>query len=306
MNISRGAFTSNLIRGQGVNIFWGGLSLFFAAAAVYYYWQYVENEQTARVLRDQEIMILRENTQLRAQVDKLQENLDQIDELIQNRNQEMREQAKNMAEAIDRVERAEKERSQLVDLHAKRVEAEKRIREALAKVKDIDVVEMVERNDEPVLRIENAALFEPGTMKLTPKALRTLQRIAQSVVDELDVNEIVIESFTDSDPVTGTMAEKYASNYDLAAARASVVGRFLIDRGGLPADRVLIASRGPNFPIMPNTTPELKAQNRRIEILLRPGPRMMRTVVQPAKPPSPPAEPVEPEVIEVDAVESTP
>ena len=315
MSVMRGSRTSSLIRGQGVNIFWGGLSLFFAAAAVYFYWQYVEYEQSARVLRDQEIQILQENQQLRAQVDKLQESIATVDQMVRNRDQKLRDQQNTVERAVLDAKRVADETAALVDRQRVRQENAERIREKMTEVGEISDVSVVARGTAPIIRIENAVLFKPATMELTEKAPRTLQRIAQTVGDLLDTNELHIEAFTDSDPITGSMLEKYPSNYDLAAARASVVARFLVERTGLPADRVVIVSRGPNFPVQPNTTPDLKAQNRRVEFVLAPAPQLMRESIKSSAPapspapaasaPPPAAEAGETEVIEVQAVDRT-
>jgi chemotaxis protein MotB len=64
--------------------------------------------------------------------------------------------------------------------------------------------------------------------------------------------------------------ERFASNWDLAAARATEVVR-LFEREGVPPARLSAVSYGPAHPVAPNTSPECRARNRRIEIRLAPG-----------------------------------
>ena len=81
-----------------------------------------------------------------------------------------------------------------------------------------------------------------------------LNRYDQSIVD--------IVGHADSD---GT--DEY--NLDLSRRRASSVAQYLVSRNVL-ADRVYVDGRGESAPITSNATAEGKAQNRRVEILIRP------------------------------------
>src|SRR5690606_41262515 len=56
---------------------------------------------------------------------------------------------------------------------------------------------------------------------------------------------------------------------DLSRRRASSVAQYLVSRGVL-ADRLYVDGRGESAPIASNATPEGKAMNRRVEILIRP------------------------------------
>jgi outer membrane protein OmpA-like peptidoglycan-associated protein len=59
-----------------------------------------------------------------------------------------------------------------------------------------------------------------------------------------------------------------AINDPLSLERARTVSNYLQDRG-VPASRLEIAGRGSREPVADNTTPEGRAQNRRVEIFLR-------------------------------------
>lgn len=58
-------------------------------------------------------------------------------------------------------------------------------------------------------------------------------------------------------------------NQRLSERRAGSVAAYLVNRGVMP-DRLFVAGRGINQPIASNATPEGRAQNRRVEIILRP------------------------------------
>jgi chemotaxis protein MotB len=62
---------------------------------------------------------------------------------------------------------------------------------------------------------------------------------------------------------------QYPSNWELASARAVNVLKAMVD-SGLPSGRVSAASFGDSRPSVANDSPEGKAQNRRIEIIIVP------------------------------------
>ncbi len=107
-------------------------------------------------------------------------------------------------------------------------------------------------------------LFRPGTAELSPAGKALLREL----VPELkDAAEIVVACYTDSTPVK-TNRDKFPTNWELAAARASAVVRFFIEEG-VPPEKLSAVSYGDTRPVAPNSTPEGQAQNRRLEIRVR-------------------------------------
>jgi uncharacterized protein YlxW (UPF0749 family) len=62
-------------RSQAASIFWGLVSVFFAAAACYYYWKDHEHETSANVLRDQVMTLQEQRETLNSQKNELQSNI---------------------------------------------------------------------------------------------------------------------------------------------------------------------------------------------------------------------------------------
>ena len=79
---------------------------------------------------------------------------------------------------------------------------------------------------------------------------------------------ISVIGHTDGQQPTGVLAQRYPTNWELAAARAANAVKFLVSQGVEPK-RVIAISKGEFDPIATNSTPEGRAQNRRIEIILR-------------------------------------
>jgi chemotaxis protein MotB len=79
---------------------------------------------------------------------------------------------------------------------------------------------------------------------------------------------ISVIGHTDNQQPTGALAQRYPTNWELAAARAANAVKFLVSQGVDPR-RVIAVSKGEFAPIATNDTPEGRAQNRRIEVVLR-------------------------------------
>ena len=121
------------------------------------------------------------------------------------------------------------------------------------------------------LEIPSDVMYKSGAA--TPTAgsdgLEYAQRLAKFLADADYLVSVV--GHTDNQRMSRTLAKKYPSNWELAGARAAGVARFLVDNG-VDATQVVASSRGEYDPVASNDTPEGRAQNRRIQIILRPLP----------------------------------
>jgi chemotaxis protein MotB len=92
--------------------------------------------------------------------------------------------------------------------------------------------------------------------------------IIERVVSVLSAcsGDVVVSGHSDDRPISSS---QYRSNWDLSAARAvSVVHELVLNRD-IPAERVVAAGRAETRPLAPNTSPENRAINRRVEIAIR-------------------------------------
>jgi len=106
-------------------------------------------------------------------------------------------------------------------------------------------------------------LFDSGSAMLRPGGQRALYRIAEMVRDH--VPAIAVEGHTDSIPLRGGI---YRDNWGLSAMRAAVVASFLQDSGRIEPIRLQATGYGETRPVMPNSTPENRALNRRVDLVL--------------------------------------
>lgn len=110
----------------------------------------------------------------------------------------------------------------------------------------------------------DSVAFAPGSVVLDAPARDLLQTVAGMVTG---ASTIEVEGHTDDRPIA-TLA--YPSNWELSAARAAAVVRYLTSQpGALPPDRYVATGHGEFRPRAPNDIPEGRARNRRITVLFR-------------------------------------
>jgi chemotaxis protein MotB len=111
-------------------------------------------------------------------------------------------------------------------------------------------------------------LFASGEAEVKPEGLAVLQRVIDILKNVKD-KAIRIEGHTDNVKIGGALARKYATNWELSAARAINVTRYLQKQGIDPALLTSVAY-GEYKPVADNSTSEGRAKNRRIAIILQP------------------------------------
>jgi len=111
----------------------------------------------------------------------------------------------------------------------------------------------------------DTAMFEPGSATPTKEGVETIEKFSRILY--AIPNRIVIEGHTDNTPIK---TQYFPSNWELSAARAGSVAR-LLEEFGIESKRMEIAAYGMTRPRVSNDSPELKAMNRRIDILIKPA-----------------------------------
>lgn len=121
-------------------------------------------------------------------------------------------------------------------------------------------VEIVTLDDGVYLRIRDAALFRSGDAQLAPEG-QTIVKSLSGVTGSLDI-PTVVSGHADDRPIA---TDRYPSNWELSAARAAGVARFLVANGQSPS-MVKVESYGEYAPVGDNGTEEGRAKNRRVEL----------------------------------------
>jgi len=113
-------------------------------------------------------------------------------------------------------------------------------------------------------------LFDVGDSAVTARGSGVLSRVGAILANVQD-KKIQVSGHTDDSPISDKLKEKYPTNWDLAAARAINVVRFLEEKAKVPGRSLVVAAYGPWEPISTNRNQSGRARNRRIEIVLTPA-----------------------------------
>src|SRR5262245_27218162 len=119
------------------------------------------------------------------------------------------------------------------------------------------------------VKLTQAVLFPSGSAQVGTEGADLLGKVANRLL-ELP-HRIQVQGHTDDVPISGRLAERYPSNWELAGARAASVVRTLSEHG-IPPQRLSAVPLADTQPVSPNDSPEGRAANRRIEIRLVPAP----------------------------------
>lgn len=122
----------------------------------------------------------------------------------------------------------------------------------------------LEENERGItVHIQENILFAPGNADLNDASRLVLKRLAE-VIKNLP-NDIRIEGHTDNTPIH---TSKYPSNWHLSNDRATSTAWYLIQNEGLEPDKVSTVGYAEYKPIALNDTPEDRAKNRRVDLVI--------------------------------------
>lgn len=130
-------------------------------------------------------------------------------------------------------------------------------------------VEVGRLGSKAVVVIPGELLFSPGSTRLREESAMVLDLLATALQIHADAHVWVI-GHTDDSPLTGALQRRYGDNWGLSTARAHAFMKELVDRFGVAQERFTIAGRGPSEPLASNDTPEGRARNRRIVVVIGP------------------------------------
>lgn len=211
-----------------------------------------------------------------AERDKLRKSLDDTTALAG----QLKERLEKLGQNVDRLTA---ERGQLAtglndaklrleELRKQKAAAEARaatFRDLVARLRamiDSGQLKVVVREGRMLIALPDDVLFDSGKTDVKAQGQEALGKVAQ-VLATLNDRRFLVAGHTDNVPIR---SGRYKSNWELSTARAIEVTQFLISKGMKP--QVLAAAGYGEFdPLSANDTPEHKAQNRRIEIVLQPN-----------------------------------
>lgn len=159
-----------------------------------------------------------------------------------------RKQAETMAQEISAATQ-----------NQQRLESEMR---AAVQSRDIAVSEL---QGKLTVNILDRILFDSGEATLKPEGMQVLDQVAQ-VLARFATRQVQVFGHSDNVPIR----VRFPSNWELSTARAVSAVRYLTEKAGVDPKRLSAVGCGEFQPIADNSTPEGRARNRRIALVVLP------------------------------------
>jgi chemotaxis protein MotB len=124
-------------------------------------------------------------------------------------------------------------------------------------------IEVTGDNKRTIIRIREKGSFPSGSDRLRPGFEPVIKKIADALVDLK--GRIQVSGHTDNIPIS---TFRFKSNWELSSARAVSILNAILKVKKLPDERFIIQGHSDTDPLVPNTTPQNRAINRRVEIVV--------------------------------------
>lgn len=124
-------------------------------------------------------------------------------------------------------------------------------------------VEVIVNKQSVSFRVNSEILFDSAQTDLSREGLAVLRRMAHILTSA--GYDVTVEGHTDSVPVRSNA--RFPSNWELSSARAGSVVRYL-QANGIPRSHLKAVGLADAHPIADNHTPEGRARNRRVELVV--------------------------------------
>lgn len=199
---------------------------------------------------------LKKNRELLAQLEAKEQALAAENERLENLKNELEARSKRVQE--------------LESIIASKDASMKALKEAISKaLTDFEGkgLTVEQRNGKVYVSMENKLLFESGSWAVGSQGKKAVQQLGGVLADNPGIS-ILIEGHTDNVPYTGS--GQLSGNWDLSTKRATAIVTILRDNPNIDPQNLTAAGRGEYAPIASNDTPEGRAKNRRIEVILTP------------------------------------
>jgi len=228
---------------------WAGALVVVAAAAAVFYFRVFEPQQRAlATARDRAGAAERESSSLRTRVAdlegihaQLRRTSEELQETVAAKEKELAELRSTQDALLDGLQK---------EIADKQVEVE-RFRDQLH-------VQMVDE-----------VLFDSGESEIKPAGLEVLRRVG-AALKKAENRRIEVQGHTDNVPIVGDLAKRFPTNWELSAARALNVARFLHAEDRLDPTLLSATAYSEYRPRDTNETDAGRRRNRRIEIVLGP------------------------------------
>jgi chemotaxis protein MotB len=130
-------------------------------------------------------------------------------------------------------------------------------------------IEITQLKDKLSLTMVEKILFDSGSATIKKDGQKVLSRIGE-ILAKVEDKQITIQGHTDNVTISSRLRDRFPTNWELSAARATTVVRYLNEKANIDPRLLVAAGVGEFRPVASNDTAEGRAKNRRIEIVLLP------------------------------------
>lgn len=152
------------------------------------------------------------------------------------------------------------------ELEQQAQEKAQELRDKLEEEIDDGMVEIETDQTRIIVRIREQGSFASGSAQLNAAFFEVMDKIS-GVVAKMQ-GKIVVAGHTDNIPIS---TQRFRSNWELSSARAVTVVHALLSHPEVAMERVKIEGYSDTRPLEPNDTPENRARNRRVELIIEQG-----------------------------------
>ena len=235
--------------------------------------QTLTDENTS--LKKQITTLTEENASLKKQIGTLTGQRDELDKILQAKTDDL---SKSVSENRKKIADLEAENTKLKEnidqlkQKSQEVEAQSNTYKDLLKEMKAEIsqgeITITELKGKLTMDVVDKILFASGEAKVKKEGLEVLKRVVEILKNMKDKN-IRIEGHTDNVQIASHLIRVYPTNWELSAARALNVTKYLQEQGIDP--KIISATAfGEYQPLADNDTSEGRAKNRRIAIILLP------------------------------------
>ena len=224
------------------------------------------------------------NLSLEREVARLKEDNTELEKILRAKEDTLSKNIINLRAQISELEKENEDLKQSIDRLQSEAEAlEREKQEEMNEMKSTydDLLEgmksEIEKGKITITQLKgklkvnmlDEILFDSGKTTIKPEGVEVLERVGEILLNVKD-RAINVEGYTDNVPIGPELARRYPTNWELSAARATNVARYLQEKIGIDPTLLSATGYGEYQPVASNEDEEGRARNRRIEIVLVP------------------------------------
>jgi chemotaxis protein MotB len=225
------------------------------------------------------------NLYLEREVARLKEHHVELEKILRAKEDTLSKNIVSLRNQISELEKGNEELQQRVDTLQAEAEALEREREEEMKEMKSTYEDLLEGMKSEIdkgkititqlkgklkVNMLDEILFDSGRTTIKSEGVEVLERVGEILLNVKD-RAINVEGHTDNVPIGPELARRYPTNWELSAARATNVARYLQETIGIDPTVLSATGYGEYHPVASNDTEEGRARNRRIEIVLVPA-----------------------------------